>query len=88
MHAVDAEPIEFDAAHESLAANQFENAFSLSGAAHECDDLSALVNKSRRFITQSRLRDKWESEARKWGRERLLLGGIPRQGLEFAPVPD
>jgi hypothetical protein len=26
--------------------------------------------------------------ARKWGRERLLLRGIPRQGLKFAPVPD
>ena len=26
--------------------------------------------------------------ARKRGRERLLLRGIPRQGLEFAPVPD
>jgi hypothetical protein len=26
--------------------------------------------------------------ARKWGRERLLLRGIPRQGSEFAPVPD
>jgi hypothetical protein len=26
--------------------------------------------------------------AKKWGRERLLLRGIPRQGLEFAPVPD
>ncbi len=26
--------------------------------------------------------------AQKWGRERLLLRGIPRQGLEFAPVPD
>jgi hypothetical protein len=26
--------------------------------------------------------------ARKWGRERFVLRGIPRQGLEFAPVPD
>lgn len=26
--------------------------------------------------------------ARKWGRERILLRGIPRQELEFAPVPD
>ena len=27
-------------------------------------------------------------KARKWGRERLLLRDIPRQGLEFTPVPD
>jgi hypothetical protein len=82
MHAVDAEPIEFDAAHESLAANQFENAFSLSGAAHECDDLSAPVNKSRHFITQGRLRDKCESEAtavfwRPWRRQSLVSGSSP-----------
>ena len=44
--------------------------------------LQAIGRKKGRIDTGTR------ESARKWGRERLLLWGIPRQGLEFAPVPD
>jgi len=37
-------------------------------------------NLSREFTTKC--------VRQKWGRERLLLRGISRQGLEFAPIPD
>ena len=41
VHAVDAEPVQFDAADDPLAADQFKHSFSLGSCGHERDELSA-----------------------------------------------